>query len=172
MASSTAGQDATDPAAVMLAYTDAANAQDVEAALACWADDATHTMRPAVINDQSVFTGKAQLRLLAEALATQHCRTELEDLRVDGERVTARTRSTVDSIRQLGIAGLEGAMEAIVRDGKVQSATYSLTAKSAALLSTARSAQSASARIPQAQEIVAGSLTGEADDHVPHQSSG
>jgi ketosteroid isomerase-like protein len=169
---SAARQGPTDPAAVIRAYTDAANAGDVEAALACWADDATYTVLPATFSGQSVFTGKAQIRSLAEAFVAQHSRTELEDLRVDGGRVTARARSVVDSVRQLGIDALEATAEAIVRDGKIQAATYTFTPQSAALLATARAAWTASAQIPQAQELIGGGLTGGPDDVVPHQASG
>jgi ketosteroid isomerase-like protein len=172
MLSSATGQGPTDPAAVLRGYADAANAGDVEAALACWADDATYTVLPAALTGQSVFSGKAQLRALLEAFVAQHSRTELEDLRADGERVTARARSIMDSVRRLGTGALEATAEAIVRDGKIQSATYTFSPEAAALLATARAAQTAAAQLPQAQERIGGGLTGGADDVVPHQASG
>jgi len=171
MPSSAAGQDPTDPADVMRAYTDAANAGDLEAALACWADDAIYTVLPAAFTGQSIFTGKAQIRSLAEAFVAQHSRTELEDLRVDGERVTAHARSALDSVRRLGIDALEATAEAIVHDGKIQSATYTFTPRSAQLLATSRAALTASAQLPQTQEPIDGALTDGPDD-VPHQASG
>jgi ketosteroid isomerase-like protein len=172
MPSSATGQGPANPAEVLRAYTEAANAGDVEAALACWADNATYTVLPAAVTGQSVFAGKVQLRALAEALVAQHSRTELEDLRVDGERVTARARAIMDSVRHLGIDALEATAEALVRDGTIQSATSTFSPEAAALLATARAAQTASAQIPQAQELIGGGLTGGADDLVPHQASG
>jgi ketosteroid isomerase-like protein len=157
---------------VIRGYANAANAGDVEAALACWADDATYTVLPAAFTGQSVFAGKMQLRALLEAFVAQHSRTKLEDLRVDGERVTARARSVIDSVRRLGIDALEATAEAIVRDGKIQAATSTFSPDAAALLATARAAQTASAQLPQAEELIGGGLTGGADDVVPHQASG
>jgi len=171
MSSPAAGQGPTDPASVIRAYTDAANAGDVEAAIAWWADDATCTVLPAAVMGQAVFTGKAHIRSLAEALIAQHSRTDLEELQVDGERVTALSRSHVDSVRRLGVEALEATAEAIVRDGKIQSATYTFTDTVARLLATARSAQSASSQIPQAVDPIDGALTG-GDEEVPHQASG
>jgi ketosteroid isomerase-like protein len=172
MPSSTTGQGPTDPSDVIRAYVEAANAGDVEAALACWADDATYTVVPAAFTGQSVFTGKAQIRSLLEAFVAQHSRTEIMDLHVDGARVTAQARSGVDSVRRLGINALEATAEAIVRDGKIQSATYTFSPEAAALLATARAAQTATAQIPQAEERIGGGLTGGPDDVVPHQASG
>ena len=171
MLSSAAGQGPAEPADVIRAYIDAVNAGDMEAALACWADDGTFTVLPAAFTVQSTLTGKAQIRSLAEAFAAQHSRTELEDLREDGERVTARARSALDSVGRLGIDALEAAVEAIVRDGKIQSATYTFTPKSAGLLETAQAALTASAVIPQAEDPIGGSLIG-GPDEVPHQASG
>ena len=129
-------------------------------------------MLPAAVTGQSVLAGKLQLRALAETLVARHSRTELEDLRVDGERVTARARSSMDSVRRPGIAALEATAEAIVRDGKIQSATSTFSPEAVALLAAARGAQTASAQLPQAQELIGGGLTGGADDLVPHQASG
>jgi hypothetical protein len=140
------GQTKDDPESVIRGYINAANTGDVEAALSFWADDATYTVLPAAFTGQSTFVGKTQIRPLIEAFAAQHSRSEIQEpLLVDGERVSGRFRSAVDSFRQLGIEALESTAGAVVRDGKIQTATYRFTPESVARLEAARSAAAQSA---------------------------
>ena len=128
-------------AAVIRGYIAAANAGDVDAALSYWAEDAIYTVLPAAFTGQSEFVGKAQIRALVEAFAAQHSRSEIDEpLAVDGERVSGRFQSAIDSFRELGIDSLDSMAEAIVRDGKIQSATYRFTPESIARLAAARAA--------------------------------
>jgi hypothetical protein len=127
--------------AVVHGYTAAANAGDLDAAMSYWADDAIYTVLPSAFTGQSEFIGKAQIRALVETFAAQHGRSEIDEpLAVDGERVSGRFRSANDSLRDLGIDSLDSEAEAIVRDGKIQSATFRLTAESIARLGAARAA--------------------------------
>jgi hypothetical protein len=168
---SAARQGPTDPAGVVLAYTDAANAGDLEAALAFWAADATCTLEPAAFSGQSRFSGTTEIRSLVERIIVEHARAELGDIRVDADRVTARARFTLHSMRRLGIEALEATVDASVQDGKIQSIAYTFTPKSAGMLETARAALSASAQLPQVLDPIDGALADGPDD-VPHQSSG
>jgi hypothetical protein len=128
-------------AAVIQGYIAAANAGDVDAALSYWADDAAYTVLPAAFTGQSEFVGKAQIRTLVEAFPAQHRRSEIDEpLAVDGERVSGRFRSANDSFRELGIDSLDSMAEAILHDGKIQSATYRFTPESIARLAAARAA--------------------------------
>ena len=127
--------------AVIRGYIAAANTGDVDTALSYWADDAIYTVLPAAFTGQSEFVAKAQIRALVEAFAAQHGRSEIDEpLAVDGERVSGRFRSANDSFRELGIDSLDSVAEAIVRDGKIASATFRFTPESIARLAAARSA--------------------------------
>lgn len=134
--------------AVIRGYIAAANAGDVNVALSYWAEDAKYTVLPAALTGQSEFVGRTQIRPLLEAFATQHSHSELDEpLTVDGERVSARVLSAADSFRELGLDALESTTEAIVRDGKIQSATYRFTPESVARLAAARASMSDPAEI-------------------------
>ena len=104
------GDQPTDPAAVMDAYTATINAHDVEKALSYVAADAVYH-RPA-----GEFKGKEEIRGFIEGLIARNVKVELIGERtVDGERVTWQSHVTLENPAQ----EIMNNSESIVRDGKI-----------------------------------------------------
>jgi ketosteroid isomerase-like protein len=128
-----------DPAAVVAAYVAAVNADDLEAILALYADDAVHMALPTPDGTAGICRGKEQFRLFYEQGVANRDRIEVEDgtLVVVGDRVTFGARLASDPWRKLGIESLESNAEAVVVDGRITSHVVMLSPGSARELLTA-----------------------------------
>jgi ketosteroid isomerase-like protein len=111
-----------DPLAVVQAFDAACNANDVERALELFADDAVVTQLPPPSPDPGVHRGKQQIRAWLEVLL-QHFHVVARNHRAADERVTWDATVSADILRRMGLASGEGAVEAVVREGKITSFT-------------------------------------------------
>jgi ketosteroid isomerase-like protein len=112
-----------DPLAVVQAFDAACNANDVDRALELFADDAIVTqLPPPPLPDPGVHRGKQQIRAWLEVLL-QHFHVAARNHRVADERVTWDATVSADILRRMGLASGEGAVEAVVREGKITSFT-------------------------------------------------
>ena len=104
---------AADPLSVVLSWTEARNAGDVDRAMAVLADTGS-------IFDFSMAdpTDRDRLREILEAQAVAGHRIEESDCEVDGERVTCRYRQYDALLERCGIA-LTGVHRYNVRDGRL-----------------------------------------------------
>lgn len=121
----------TDPISIAHALHDALNAGDIDAALSYLADDAVVTMVPPP-EGTGVFSGKEEIRGWYDGLVAGNGVSTLSDCQVDGETVTCMDTYTDDGLQGMGVDFIEGEWVAIVRDGKIQSYTFSMTPESLA----------------------------------------
>ncbi len=126
-----------DPKSVINAWVEALNAGDIDAALSYLADDAVVQIVPAAPGTSGIFTGKGEVRGWYETIVGQHGVTALSDCQVDGETVTCVNTYAEDSFRSLGIDFVVGEWVAVVREGKLQSYTFTMSDESLAMLMAA-----------------------------------
>jgi ketosteroid isomerase-like protein len=117
----------TDPLTIVNSWLEALNAGDVDAALSYLADNAQIT------SDQA-YTGKEEIRGWYEDLVGANGTSTLSDCQVDGETVTCSSVYTDDGLRAMGVDFLEGALVLVVRDGEIQSYTFTPSPESLAKL--------------------------------------
>jgi hypothetical protein len=126
-----------DPMAIINAWVEALNAGDIDAALSYLADDAVVQIVPPAPGTSGVFSGKGEIRGWYETVVGQHGVTVLSDCQIDGETVTCVNTYAEDSFRSLGIDSVVGEWVAVVREGKLQSYTFTMSDESLAALMAA-----------------------------------
>jgi len=117
----------TDPLTIVNSWLEALNAGDVDAALSYLADDAQ-------ITSDRAYTGKEEIRGWYEDLVGANGTSTLSDCQVDGETVTCSSVYTDDGLQAMGVDFLEGALVLVVRDGEIQSYTFTPSPESLAKL--------------------------------------
>lgn len=120
----------TDPLSVVNAWHDAINEYDIDTALSYLADGAVVTIVPP-LEGSGIFSGK-EVRGLYEGFVAANFACTLSDCQVDGETVTCINTYTDDGLQAMGVDFMEGEWVATVRDGKIQSYTYTISADSLA----------------------------------------
>ncbi len=129
---------ADDPLSAIDALDATLNAQNVDGALALFADDATVRQSPPQPGSTGVYQGKAAVRAFLVSDVAQNIHFDLASPRqVVGERVTWINNTAIDPWRNLGIAPLQGQGDATVHGGKIVSLTITLTPDSLAKLQRA-----------------------------------
>ena len=118
-------------------WVEALNAGDIEAALSYLADSAVVQIVPSAPGTSGIFTGKEKVRGWYETVVGQNGLTVLSDCQIDGETVTCANTYAEDSFRSLGIDSVVGEWVAVVRDGKLQSYTFTMSDESLAALMAA-----------------------------------
>jgi hypothetical protein len=126
-----------DPVSTINAWVEALNAGDIDSALSYLADDAVVQIVPAAPGTSGIFTGKGEVRGWYETIVGQHGVTALSDCQVDGETVTCVNNYAEDSFRSLDIDFVVGEWVAVVREGKLQSYTFTMSDESLAALMAA-----------------------------------
>lgn len=123
----------TDPMSVITAWQDAMNAGDADAALAWLADDAFITLVPPPMEGHDgVFRGKEEIRAWWEGLYAANGTSSLSNCQVDGETVTCILNYTDDGLQGIGVDSIDNEFVVIVRDGKIQTYTATITPESLA----------------------------------------
>ena len=122
----------TDPMSVVNAWHDALNGYDIDAALSYFTDDAVITIVPPLDGGSGVYSGKEEIRTLYEGFVAGNFACSLSDCQVEGETVTCIDTYTDDGLKAMGVDFIEGEWAATVRDGKIQSYTYSISEASLA----------------------------------------
>jgi hypothetical protein len=127
----------SDPMPIINAWVEALNAGDIDVALSYLADDAVVQIVPPAPGTSGVFTGKGEIRGWYETIVEQNGVTTLSDCQVDGETVTCVNTYAEDSFRSMGIDFIVGEWVVVVRDGKFQSYTFTMTEESLAAIMAA-----------------------------------
>jgi hypothetical protein len=138
-------QSKPKPNEIVLAATQGWSSENVDetqidAMLAYFADDAVFKMVGMPTGIPSTFSGKEAIREAYVGWLPLHPRLQVEIQNVDGETVTANTRYWSDMMTSLGVAPLEGTDVYIIKDGKIQSETWTLTTESSMKLLAAMTA--------------------------------
>jgi hypothetical protein len=129
-----------DPAAVIAAYVAAANAHDLDAILALYADDAVHIALPTPDGSAGVCLGKDQFRLWYEQSIKDGDQIEVVDgtLKVDGNSATFAVRISSEPWKKLGLEALDATAECVVVDGTIRTHVVMLMPDSVRRLLIAR----------------------------------
>jgi ketosteroid isomerase-like protein len=122
----------TDPMSVVNAWHDALNGYDIDAALSHLADDAMITIVPPLDGGSGVYSGKDEIRSLYEGFVAANFSCALSNCQVEGETVTCIDTYTDDGLQAMGVDSIEGEWAATVREGKIQSYTYTMSEESLA----------------------------------------
>ncbi len=105
-------------------FNAAVNAHDVDKALSYFAEDAVANF-PNNLPDPTSFAGKDELRTWLATDAANNIHVEAAGEKTSGDTLTATVTLTEDDLPP-GFA-LEGTVEAVVQDGKIQTFTYTLS---------------------------------------------
>ncbi|MBN1135257.1 MAG: nuclear transport factor 2 family protein [Anaerolineae bacterium] len=131
----------TDPVSLIMAWNEAMNAGDADAALAFLADDAFITLVPPPMEGHDgVFRGKEEIRAWWENLYALHGASTVSNCQVDGETLACVLNYTDDSLKALGLDSIDNEFVVVVREGKIQTYTATMTDESLAALMAAMSA--------------------------------
>jgi hypothetical protein len=128
---------AADPVDVVMALNEAANAGDLEAQIALFAEDAVYTLIPPPPGVSGPLVGKEAIRARRQGLASLNAEGGIEILEVSGDTITALSTYADDELRSLGIDFIEGVEEYTVQDGKITTYTWTATDESLAKLMAA-----------------------------------
>jgi hypothetical protein len=111
----------SDPQEVANALIAAEDSNDVDAAVALFADDAVVTLPTGVLDTPDAIRGWQQ------ELADGHFRIEAVDVTADGNTVTWHGTVSLDTFRHLGIASMAGMWTLDIEDGKVKTFDFTFT---------------------------------------------
>lgn len=130
----------TDPVSVIEALAEYLDAWDLDGVLSLYADDVVVTVTPGANGPPDVYNGKEEVRGWLESFSDQNFKIEYEIVSVEGDTVTLAVQTWMDTTRQLGIAPLTGTEVHVIRDGKVQSYSYTMSEESMAAFAAAMAA--------------------------------
>lgn len=120
-----------DPAGVMEAFRAAMNRQELNAALALFADDATVTTPS---GSRYVGTERIGAYLRQLIALNYHSTVDPQNVQVQGDRTFSIAQIGLDDWRAIGLPFLDSTADAVVRGGKIQSLDALLTPESARIL--------------------------------------
>jgi|GEM_PF-1826737 len=109
----------------------ALNKGDIDAALSYLADNATVTIVPPADGD-GVYTGHAEIRGWYETIVSAKGEGSLSNCTADGETITCASTYADEGLNAMGVDFIEGTWVAVIRDGRIQSYTFTITPESLA----------------------------------------
>ena len=120
------------PDTVATELAEAVNAQDLDAALKLFAEDA-------VVNSggPAPFSGKEEIQGWLEDMFADNFYLEIEIVEVTEDKVVEQDTMTMDSVNDLGIASLQGTSEITVQDGQITALNFAFSEESATELQVA-----------------------------------
>lgn len=117
-------------------YDGSWNTNDLEAVMQRFAEDVVVTTVPALPGAPATFRGKAEVRGFVQTLLVNF-HVDSKNFAANGDKVTWFARISSDSIRGLGVDGMEANCEAIVQNNKVKSFFVTFTPETLANLAAA-----------------------------------
>jgi len=120
------------PLDVVNAWQAALNKGDIDAALSHLADDATVTIAPPGPDGDGVYTGHAEIRGWYETIVSGKGKGTLTNCKADGETITCTSTYADEGLKAMGVDFIEGSWVAVIRDGRIQSYTFTITPESLA----------------------------------------
>jgi len=132
----------TDPAKVLNSLADSLNAGDVDTAITLYAPDAVFHIVTPPVGLPGTYTGLKEIRGWLEVLVGMNFKIEgVEILKVEGDKLNLRVKSSSDFARGFNIAFLEHMEEHIIQGGKIKSHTSAFTPETMEKLQSAMANQ-------------------------------
>lgn len=142
-------QSSPEPMTVVNSWQAALNQGDIDTTLSYLAEDATVTIIPAGPDGDGVYNGHAEIRGWYETIVAGKGIATLSGCQVASETVTCLDTYADEGLKAMGVATLEGEWVATVREGKIQSYTFTTTDESlAGLMAAVAAAQATPTPIP------------------------
>ena len=132
----------TDPVKVLNTLADSLNAGDVDAAMTLYAPDAVLNIVPPPPGLPGTYSGLKEIRGWLEVLVGMNFKVEgVEILKVEGDKLNIRVKTSSDFARGFNIAFLEYMEEHIIQGGKIKGYTTTIAKESAEKLQAAMANQ-------------------------------
>lgn len=132
----------TDPAKVLNTLADSLNAGDVNTAMTLFAPDAVINIVPPLPGLPGTYSGLKEIRGWLEVLVGMDFKVEgVEILKVEGDKLNVRVKTSSDFARGFNIAFLEYMEEYIIQGGKIKGYTTTIAEESAEKLQAAMANQ-------------------------------
>jgi len=122
------------PQDIANSWQEVLNKGDIDATLSHLAEDAVVKISPAGPEGDAVFTGHTEIRGWYETLAAGKGITTLSDCKVNSETITCLDTYTDEGLKSMGVDFIEGEWVAVIKEGKIQSYTFTTTPESLAKL--------------------------------------
>lgn len=135
-----------DPNSIIKGFVNALNADDLEATLAYFADDAVITETEPGSDLTNVRNGKAQIReMYKEATAWKPRVSLVGEIKIDGDKVVSTLRFTAPpNLREAGVEYFDFVGEAVIQNGKIKALRSGMTEETMVNIQTAMSKAQAS----------------------------
>ncbi len=131
-------QTQPEPEEVLANMVDALNASDVDATMACFADDAVVKLVPALPpGSPDTYSGAQEIRSWFEELVAGNFQIEVDVVDVEGDTVTTKTSTWMDATREMGVAPLIATETYTIRDGTIMGFTWAISEASLAKIQAA-----------------------------------
>jgi len=142
----------TDPAKVLNALADSLNAGDIDTAMTLYAPDAVIHIVPPPAGLPGTYTGLKEIRGWLEVLVGMNFKVEgVEILKVEGDKLNIRVKTSSDFARGFNIAFLEYMEEHIIQGGKIKGYTTTIAEESAEKLQAAMANQAEKEKVLTAE---------------------
>lgn len=151
-----------DPLALVNSWQAALNAGDVDKALSFLAEDAMVTIVPAGPDGDGVYSGRAEIRGWYQTVAGGKGTGALRDCQTAGDTVTCLSTYADDGLKGMGVDSIQGQWVATLRDGRIQSYTFTISPESLAKFPPPPTAEPAatSTPSPEVRVLAADALVG------------
>jgi hypothetical protein len=119
------------PQDMVSSWQEALNKGDINAALSYLAEDAKVTIVPPAEGD-GIYNGHAEIRGWYETIVSGKGSGSIRDCETVNESITCLSTYSDEGLKAMGVDFIEGEWRASVRDGKIQSYTFTITPDSLA----------------------------------------
>lgn len=119
---------------IATSWQEVLNQGDIDAALSYLAENAVVTIKPAGPQGDAVFTGHTEIRGWYETLTAGKGVTTLSDCKVNDETITCLDTYADEGLKSMGVDFIDGDWVAVIKDGKIQSYTFTTSPASLAKL--------------------------------------
>jgi hypothetical protein len=120
------------PENVADAWQAALNKGDVDGALTYLAEDAEVRIAPPGPDGDGIYSGHAEIRGWYETIQASKGAGSLKDCKVTGDQLACLSSYTDEGLKAMGVDFIAGDWEAKLKDGKIQSYTFTISDESLA----------------------------------------
>jgi hypothetical protein len=122
----------TNPQTIADSWQEALNKGDIDTALSYLAENAAVTISPPGPDGDGVYIGHAEIRGWYETIVSGKGVGALENCKADKDTLACHSTYTDEGLKSMGVDFVEGDWVAVLRDGKIQSYTFTISPESLA----------------------------------------